>query len=835
MQSLHKFVLEKIFKSSILPIIFIELLLIVLIFIFGFLQEEKNEDLIQKMAAQSFEEVSHQVTERMNGKIERVQKDTDALRMMIERLFEHSSYYDNPLLSFSFNEGFFIRDGKGPSTVYTTNLKSLDPKDKEALKVLSMAEAPLDAIMHQYKGVVDSAWINIGKYYSLYYPSIIVQDELSPDLDPTQQSYYFKADAAHNPEKKTRFIPLFQEPWALDLGQIGSVVSPIYVKGKMKGVVGMTLTAENTQEISDISLPFDAYIILLGKEGHVLFSSNEKEFYKDFGIHSFSALYKRRTKDTLKPFSCSPGEESNFVFFQKMLQKTGLELILIAKKDAINKEINEVYFETRQYGAISLILIALIHLLLFLYIRSKTKQVSKVISTPIKEIAEISQMLFAEKSLNLQQSDIAEFDILQTNLHKAHDKLLEQLYFDLQTHLPNLKKLQMDIGGNSTLILICVENYKMVQNIYGPQVAEEVLFTLIEMLQRFPRSSMMLYRIYNDTFALRSDAKVHLQDELKYLYNRLSLEHIHLDEFDIALNYSLSLALPSAESELPLFSRADIALDEASKQEHRKYLSFDEKHNDKKLFKQNQEWAKRFQNALHENRVVPFFQPIYDIQKKKVHKFETLVRMLEEDEVIPPHLFLGVAKQMGKLSDITLLMLKAVFTLAQKYPEVEFSVNTSFEDFEEANLMSDIQNMVREFGVKTENIIIEILETGKYKDEGRVIKTIQKLIELGFKIAIDDFGTGNSNFAHLMLMKVEFIKIDGQFVKNISSDAQSQNITKTINEFAHMAGAQTVAEYVCDEAVYEKVCTLGVDYAQGYYICEPRPAREIDAMLLISM
>ncbi len=833
MQSLHHFVLEKIFKSSLLPIVFIELLLILLIFIFGFMQEEKNEQLIQNTAAQSFEEVSRQVTERMNAKIERVQNDASALKAIIESLFEQSGYYDGSHLSFSFDEGFFVRDLKGPSTVYTTNLTALNKEDKEALKILSMAETALDAVMQQYIGIIDSAWINIGKHYSLYYPSIVLKEELSSDLDPTQQSYYFKADAEHNPDRKTLFIPLFQEPWALGLGQIGSVVAPIYIKERMQGVIGMTLTAENTREISNISLPFDAYIILLGEKGHVLFSSNEEAFYKDFGIDSFNALHRKELSGTLKPFVYNTEERSNFVFFQKVLQDTSLELILIAKKDAINKEINEVYFETRKYGVISLIVIAFIHLFLFFYIRVKAKQVSKVISTPVGEIAQISQMLFDERGLNLQKSDIDEFDILQKNLNKAHDKLLEQLYFDLQTRLPNINKLHMDIGEKSTLILICVENYKMVQNIYGPRISADVLVALIEMLQKFPRSPMQLYRIYNDTFALRSDAKIHLQDELKHLYNRLSLEHIHLKEFDIALNYSLSLALPSANSELPLFARADIALDEARRRERIKYLSFDEEHKEKELFKQNQEWAKRLQSALHENRLVPFFQPIYDVKSKKVCKFESLVRMIEGEDVISPHLFLDVAKKMGKLTDITLLMLRSVFDMAQRYPDVEFSVNTSFEDFEEANLMHDIQSMLTEFRGNTQKIIIEILETGKYKDENHVIRTIDKLKKLGLKIAIDDFGTGNSNFAHLMLMQADYIKIDGQFIKNLSSDEQSQNITKTINEFAHMTGAKTIAEFVSDAAVFEKVSLIGVDFAQGYYICEPKPASQMDEMLSI--
>lgn len=831
MQNLHSFVLEKIFKSSILPILFIELLLIILIFIFGFLQEEKNEALLQDTAAQSFEEVASQVTQRMNAKIERVEKDATALKLVIESFFEHSQFYDGSNLTYIYDEGFFIRKNKGMSTVYTTNLNSLNKNDKKTLKILSMTEVALDAVMHQYKDIVDSAWVNIGAHYSLYYPVIDVKKELSSDLDPTKQSYYYKANEKYNPKKKTIFIPLFQEPWALSLGQIGSVVSPIYTDDKMAGVIGMTLTTENTRELSDINLPFDAYIIILGEKGHVLFASDEKAFYEDFHINSFNALHQQKTEASLTPFTCTPDQESNLVFFKKALKDTGLNLILIAKKDNINKQINAVYFQTRKYGLISLIIIAFIHLLLFFYIRSKTKKVSEVISKPISQIAQISQLLFDENKLTLEKSNIHEFDTLQTNLHKAHNKLIEQLYIDYPTQLPNLNKLHLDINKNSTLILICVENYKLIQNIYGPNVSLNVLLELKKMLEIFPRSDMSLYRTYNDTFALLSNTKVHLQDELHYLYNRLTLEHIHLDDFDIALNYALSISFPDAQSELPLFSRADIALDEAKKQEHRKYLSFNENNNEKELFKQNQEWAKRLQLAIHENRLVPFFQPIYDIKDKRVHKFESLVRMIENNEVISPYLFLGVAKQMGKLSDITLLMLRQVFEQAQKYTDVEFSINTSFEDFEEAGLMHDIQKLVADFDINTQKIIIEILETGKYKDENHVIKTISELKEMGFKIAIDDFGAGNSNFAHLMLMKVDYIKIDGQFVKDIINDTRSQNITETINAFAHMTGALSIAEYVADKEIFQCVKELGVDYAQGYYISEPKPASQIEEML----
>ncbi|MDF1881635.1 hypothetical protein JHD50_10025 [Sulfurimonas sp. MAG313] len=422
MQSLHNFVLKKIFKTAIVPILIMELLLILLIFIFGYLQEKKNEELLQKTASQSFEEVASQVTQRMSAKIERVEKDATALKLVIQSLYVHNKRYDGSQLSYRFEDGFFIRNNEGMSTVYTTNLSTLSEEDKVSLKILTMTEVALDAVMHQYVGIIDSAWVNLGAHYSLYYPKINVKEELSPQLNPTKQSYYYKANEKFNPGKKTIFIPLFQEPWAVTQGQIGSVVSPIYLDNKMAGVVGMTLTTQNTKELSNISLPFDAYIIILGKEGHVLFASDEDSFYKDFQINSFNALHQQQSSSKLTPFLCSPDEHSNFVFFQRNLQNTGLSLILIAKKDKINEEVNSIYNQTRVYGLFGLLFIGLIHFALYFVIRKRTRKISDTISKPVTQIAHISEMLFDEEKLNLEKSDIHEFKTLQNNLNKAHKK-----------------------------------------------------------------------------------------------------------------------------------------------------------------------------------------------------------------------------------------------------------------------------------------------------------------------------------------------------------------------------------------------------------------------------
>lgn len=450
------------------------------------------------------------------------------------------------------------------------------------------------------------------------------------------------------------------------------------------------------------------------------------------------------------------------------------------------------------------------------------------ISGPVLEVSEASNKIFQEEAFKFKRSDIKELNVLHGNLEKAHYRLINQLYTDPVTSLPNQKKLLLDIKDEDNLILIRIDNFKSINNIYGPEMGDEVLKIFVMQLENIYKDNFSIYRVYNDVFALLSFSS----ESLDVHYKKIRNITIVKDKISIILNYTLSLAESLKKSELSLFARAEIALEEAAKQEHLNYLVFDEsKH--LKNYKENLKWAKKLQDAFDKNNLVAYFQPIYSIKENRVYKFESLVRMIDGDKVISPFFFLGAAARMGKLSDITRIMLKQVFKISTKYPEIEFSINVSFEDFEQANILPEIKALMKEYKVDTSNIIFELLETGTLGDEKIIIDTIKDIKALGCKIAIDDFGTGNSNFAHLMLMQVDYIKIDGQFIKNIHVDQQSLNITKTIKDFAYMTGAKTIAEFVSEKVILELITELDIDFAQGYYISEPRPECYIDEMLKI--
>lgn len=830
MYSLYDHVVGKILKSAVRPIIVIELLLIVSLFALGLFHESRNHAMTKASTAATFREFAMEVSKRLDGIFEQMKREVTTIKTVAEALLIDQTVRGGEPERFVYDEGFFIRQNRALSSVYTTNLNRLDADDVRWLRSLSLAELPIDAVLRQYPGMIDSAWINIGSKYSLYYPPIVVQDELSPNLDATRHSYYYEADAEHNPQRRAKFIALFNEPWALDLGQIGAVTAPIYISEAMVGVVGMALTTENFRSIGTVPLPHNAYVIIGDKAGHVLYSSNERRMQVDFNVTSFYALHHGHNSGELRPLKCEENASSPFLFYEHAFGNTGLKVIVVADKREINREVEAVFRNTQLLAAVLLGAVLLFHLLFLYYLRRKTRRLTATIAEPIVQIAHASTRLFDEAPLSLDSSGIEELSLLGENLQKAHGQLIDQLYIDEVTGLPNRRKLLLDIRSDSVVMLLSMDNFAMIGRLYGPEAASALVNQVSASIAASVPWSGLLYRVHYEVFAMHMNDAECTYEALMNFYGTFSLQSFRLNDVSVALSISIAYADQQSCAELTLLDKAEIALEDARNNGVRKCVFFDSSLHSAKIFEENLSWAKRLQASINEERLIPYFQPIYDIQNGEVLKFESLVRMQESDVVISPFFFLGAAKRLGKLADITRIMTEKVFAVARQHSDLSFSINVSFDDFEQADMLLTIERLLLEHRINAGNIIFEILETGTFSDEARATDIIRRLKTLGFKIAIDDFGSGNSNFAHLMMMNVDFIKIDGQFIKEIATDERSLNITRTISEFARLTHAKTIAEFVKDEATYDAVKALGIDYAQGYFISKPKPAEAIAAM-----
>jgi len=195
--------------------------------------------------------------------------------------------------------------------------------------------------------------------------------------------------------------------------------------------------------------------------------------------------------------------------------------------------------------------------------------------------------------------------------------------------------------------------------------------------------------------------------------------------------------------------------------------------------------------------------------------------MIDEDgKIISPFFFLGIAKKTKKYFEITKIVIKQSFEMFEK-SSAEFSINITIEDILNKNITLFIFKMLERYGIGS-RVVFEIVESEYIQNFEEVLDFIQKVKTYGSKIAIDDFGTGYSNFEYIIKLQVDYLKIDGSLIKNIDTDENTYLVVSTIVEFAKKLNMKTIAEFVENEEIFNKVKELGIDYSQGYYFSAPK-------------
>ena len=247
------------------------------------------------------------------------------------------------------------------------------------------------------------------------------------------------------------------------------------------------------------------------------------------------------------------------------------------------------------------------------------------------------------------------------------------------------------------------------------------------------------------------------------------------------------------------------------------------------------EWVSRIYRAMSENQFCLYAQAIkcLDPNANGGEHYELLLRIKDDNGVmIAPGAFLPAAERYNLIVELDRWVVTEAIRMLEEYPAfmqgVEFiSINLSGQTLSDQSfldfLLTSLQNTVFD-GAK---ICFEITETAAIANLNVAQKFIQALQQMGCKFALDDFGSGLSSFAYLKNLAVDYLKIDGMFIKEIVSDEITHAMVKSINDIGHVMGMKTIAEFVENEAIEEIVRELGVDYAQGYGIEKPQPLSDI--------
>lgn len=411
--------------------------------------------------------------------------------------------------------------------------------------------------------------------------------------------------------------------------------------------------------------------------------------------------------------------------------------------------------------------------------------------------------------------------ILEDQVHEQTEELLNNAMRDPLTGFYNRTKLMETVydGQSRCAMLINIDNFDNINTIYGYESGDRFLIKSAKFFMTHFTADGQWYRIGDDEFVFLFES-MNLQEAyaqalgLHKVWKKYPINH---EGFPMPIGNTIIVT----KGEKELVKELHIGFKESRIKGKDRVTLFTndkdfEKHQ-KKLFAQ----LHLFNTALREDSIVPVFQPIFDNRTGMVKKYECLARIVQDGVVYSPFEFMEAAILSGRQRELTRTMIEKSIQFFSKN-HFEFSINITEHDLDDSWLHGYLMDMCRKYSVTPDRIVLEVLEGISASCAEKQLVQLMDLKQEGFKLAIDDFGAQNSNFERVFRLKVNYIKIDGRFIKEIDTNINSFYIAKTITDFSKNVGAEVIAEYVHSKSVLEKVKELGIEYSQGYYLGKPQ-------------
>ena len=430
-----------------------------------------------------------------------------------------------------------------------------------------------------------------------------------------------------------------------------------------------------------------------------------------------------------------------------------------------------------------------------------------------------------------ENNEIVEFIGIRhdiTELERTKEEIKKQK-IDIKTGLYTGVQLQKDIVNMKKPILLYlnIDNFSQINDFYGEKIGDNVLVFITKSLKEiFENEVYKIYKHHNDEFMLVFEESVlDITKSKKLILKVISQIEEKTKACDeescVALTMSGGISHYQLDSSHKSLLSLAIKARKIAKDKNKKYLVFNHDMNKESDYKKNIEWIHKIKDAIENDRIVAYFQPIVDNKKGYITKYESLVRLVEKDgKVVSPFFFLEISKKAKLYSQITKIMIDKTLKQLNLTPQYEFSINLTVEDIKDSDTKDYIIKSIEECKYR-EKIVFEITESEEIEDYQVINSFISEVKNYGVKIAIDDFGSGYANFEHIIELKADFIKIDGSLIKDIVTNKEAEIVTEAILSFSKKIGAKTIAEYIHSWEVQEKVLSLGADFSQGFYLGEP--------------
>ena len=424
----------------------------------------------------------------------------------------------------------------------------------------------------------------------------------------------------------------------------------------------------------------------------------------------------------------------------------------------------------------------------------------------------------------------AQRDLEYLAMHDGLTGLFNRHYFE--TELNQYAATAMRGSGPHALLYLDLDHFKVINDTAGHHHGDSVLRNISTLISNRLRKADFFARIGGDEFALllpNTNQKIALKlaDNICKLLDEYQCK-IEGETFKVNCSIGISEIDGHEEGAEEYMKQADIALYAAKKQGRNMAHIYDQDDIHSKELQLSLEWVRKLHQAVVDDNLVLYFQPVVEIATKKVAYYEALVRLKLDGKIVPPGEFIPALERGGgmKLLDRQVIA-KAIKYLAE-HPELhKIAINLSAQGFSDEKLVPIIQEAIKVNKVAAERIIFELTESASLSNIGETKKIISRIGKLGCEFSIDDFGTGFSTFNYLKQIPAQSVKIDGSFVVDLATNSVDLALVKSIYEVASALGKCTVAEFVENEETLIILGEIGVTYAQGYHLGKPIPIEEL--------
>jgi diguanylate cyclase (GGDEF)-like protein/PAS domain S-box-containing protein len=437
---------------------------------------------------------------------------------------------------------------------------------------------------------------------------------------------------------------------------------------------------------------------------------------------------------------------------------------------------------------------------------------------------------------------------LDISERKELERRLEHLIdHDFLTGLVNRRRFEQALaqetksaaryGGRGAVILIDLDHFKEVNDRFGHKSGDDLLKTVAAALKERIRTTDMLASLGGDEFGIilpqadENQAQVVAEEVVKTLRRHAAMQNETL----IPVTASVGVALFEGD-DIETLACADLAMYEAKEAGRNSFALYTPQAGAPRRASSRLMEVQRIRDALDHDRLVLYCQPILNLQDNQVSQYELLVRLRsEQGEMLLPSAFLYVAERFGTIVALDSWVVRQAIALIAEQERagraITLNVNVSGKSIGNEQLVKLIDRALDEAGADPARLVFELTETAAIGNIDSAKTFTNHVRERGCQFALDDFGSGFGSFYYLKQLAFDYLKIDGDFIRGLGANPTDQLVVEAVVGIAQGMGKKTVAEFVTDPEMTDRLRQSGVDFAQGYHIGVPKPVSDVFAQL----